>query len=217
MLELLTGKRRLPGFKRKWEKKQLGSHAVLKARIGWHGLTTKEYLKSGSYYLVTGTEFSRGRITWGDCHFVERSRFDQDPNIQLRTGDVLVTKDGTIGKVALVDELSLPATLNSGVFVVRPREFAFDPRFFYCVMQSRVFSNFLAQLRVGSTINHLYQKDFVHFTFAAPPTIEEQAAVASALLDIDASIAEFDTKLTKARAIKQGMMQELLTGRIRLV
>jgi type I restriction enzyme S subunit len=50
-----------------------------------------------------------------------------------------------------------------------------------------------------------------------PSTIEEQTAIAQILIDMDAEIAELETKLTKARAVKQGMMQQLLTGRIRLL
>lgn len=217
MQELLTAQRRLPGFSREWKPIRLGDCAVLKARIGWQGLTTAEYLDSGNFYLVTGTEFKNGYIDWGSCVFVEESRYKQDKYIQLRLHDVLVTKDGTIGKIALINELQLPATLNSGVFVIRPIDGKFHPEFFYYLLCSEVFERFLSQLSAGSTINHLYQKDFVGFSFYQPETLEEQTAIAQVLSDMDADIAAVETRLTKARAIKQGMMQELLTGRIRLV
>lgn len=217
MQELLTGQKRLPGFAGEWIEKRLGDCAVLKARIGWQGLTTAEYKVSGDYYLVTGTEFSNGYIDWGNCFFIDEARYKQDRNIQIRLHDVLVTKDGTIGKVALVDQLPLPATLNSGVFVIRPEEPAFHPDFFYYLLCSEIFTDFLAQLSAGSTINHLYQKDFVGFVFGLPSSIEEQTAIATVLSDLDAELAALETKLAKARQLKQGMMQELLTGRIRLV
>ena len=217
MQELLTGKKRLPGFSGDWEVKQLGATATLKARIGWQGLTTAEYLDSGDYYLVTGTEFKEGNIDWENCHYVDEFRYKQDKYIQVKEHDVLVTKDGTIGKIALVTELSRPATLNSGVFVIRPIEAAFNPEFFYYLLCSSVFNDFLVQLSAGSTINHLYQKDFVSFAYKTPPTIDEQIAIAAILTDMDAEITTLEAKLTKARQIKQGMMQELLTGRIRLI
>ena len=200
-----------------WIEKRLGNTAVLKARIGWQGLTTKEYLDSGDYYLITGTEFQDGYIDWSNCHYVNASRYKQDKNIQVREHDVLVTKDGTIGKVALITDLPKPATLNSGVFVIRPIEDAFQPEFFYYLLCSKVFTEFLNQLSAGSTINHLYQKDFVNFVYKTPATIEEQTAVAEILSDMDAEIAALEGKLTKARQVKQGMMSELLTGRVRLV
>jgi type I restriction enzyme S subunit len=127
-----------------------------------------------------------------------------------------VTKDGTIGKVALVNNLPSPATLNSGVFVIRPKGNAFLPEFFFHLLRSTVLKNFLAQLSAGSTISHLYQKDFVSFCYAAPPTIEEQSAIANIITGMDAEIAVLEARLAKARQIKQGMMQALLTGAIRL-
>lgn len=200
-----------------WVEKNLGRTATLKARIGWQGLTTAEYLETGDYYLVTGTDFKGGYIDWNHCPFVEESRYKQDKNIQLRQHDVLVTKDGTIGKVALVNQLDKPATLNSGVFVIRPLENSFDPVFFYYLLCSNLFAVFLAQLSAGSTINHLYQKDFVTFNYKTPSTIEEQIAIATVLSEMDAEIAELESKLVKTRALKQGMMQKLLTGEIRLI
>jgi type I restriction enzyme, S subunit len=217
MQELLTGKRRLPGFRGNWVTQRLGDTATLRARIGWQGLTTTEYLDSGEYYLVTGTEFRGHSIDWANCHYVSESRYKQDPHIQLRKNDVVVTKDGTIGKVALITDLPKPATLNSGVFVIRPIDNAFDPAFFYYLLCSRVFTGFLAQLSAGSTINHLYQKEFVNFAYTAPSDVQEQAAIAKMLNDMDGDIAAAKAKLDKVRQLKQGMMQELLTGNIRLV
>jgi len=216
MQELLTGKRRLPGFEGEWEMKKLGDTASLKARIGWQGLTTAEYLDSGDFYLVTGTEIEKGRVSWHDCHYVDEARYKQDKFIQLRPRDVLVTKDGTIGKIALVTDLPGPATLNSGIFVIRPTENSFNPEFFYYLLCSQVFSEFLGQLAAGSTINHLYQKDFVSFSYRTPPANEEQAEIASTLNAIDGELIALQARLDKTREIKQGMMQDLLAGRIRL-
>lgn len=221
MQELLTppqkGGKRLPGFSGDWEEKNLGKSATLKARIGWQGLTTSEYLDSGNYGLVTGTDFKNGFIDWDNCVYVEKDRYDQDKNIQLKKDDVLVTKDGTIGKVALINELPLPTTLNSGVFVIRSINNSFDQKFFYYILMSKYFAEFLGKLTAGSTISHLYQKDFVHFNFFAPKSLEEQREIALILNDMDLEIEALEAKKTKYQGIKQGMMQELLTGKTRLV
>jgi type I restriction enzyme, S subunit len=199
-----------------WIELTLGASAQLKARIGWQGLTTSEYLDSGEYHLITGTEFFDGFIDWDNCHFVDKLRYDQDKYIQVRENDVLVTKDGTIGKVAFVDNLPRPATLNSGVFVIRPLANAFRPKFFYYLLMSPIFAEFLAKLSAGSTISHLYQKDFVKFSFFVPPTEQQQDSIASTLMDMDHDIQATEARLTQVRRIKHGMMQELLTGRVRL-
>ena len=218
MQELLTGKKRLPGFNEEWEELNFAERAKLKARIGWQGLTTSEYLQSGFAYLITGTDFHGGRIKWDTCHFVDEKRYKQDLNIQIKKHDILLTKDGTIGKVAYISDIQKPTTLNSGVFVIRPaKENSFDPNFVYHVLNSFIFDNFLAKLSAGSTINHLYQKDFVSFTFKAPSELAEQRAIAQVLSDMDSEIEQLEKKLSKCKQIKQGMMEELLTGRIRLV
>lgn len=203
--------------KKNWEEKTLGEIATLKARIGWQGLTTAEYKKTGDYFLITGTEFKNGFIDWANCVYVDESRYKQDKNIQIKEHDVLVTKDGTIGKVALIKSVPKPATLNSGVFVIRPIDNSFHPEFFYYLLLSEVFAIFLSQLSAGSTINHLYQKDFVTFKFLQPKTIEEQMRIAQILSDIDSEIQELELQLEKYKMIRQGMIQSLLTGKIRLV
>lgn len=216
MQQLLTGKKRLDGFSDEWKMVNIGQDCTLKARIGWQGLTTSEYKDNGHYFLVTGTDFNNGLVDWDTCHYVDKWRYTQDKNIQLKIGDVLITKDGTIGKVGYVDSLRLPATLNSGVFVIRPKSDEIFPKYLYYIFSSEVFREFLSKLTAGSTITHLYQKDFVYFSFKTPKLLE-QKAIATALSDMDSDIETLKTKLQKTKAIKTGMMQELLTGKTRLL
>ena len=199
-----------------WKKKSLGSCASIKARIGWQGLTTKEYLDSGAYYLITGTDFVDGRIDWNNCHFVSKDRFDQDPNIKIQKGDVLVTKDGTIGKVAFLDKIPGPGTLNSGVFVIRSKDQHLSQRYLAKVFVSKYFDDFIDSIVAGSTIVHLYQKDIVNFSFMVPPTVEEQERIADTLESIDALLIELDAYLDKKKAIREGVLQQLISGTTRL-
>ena len=217
MQMLVTGKKRLDGFDGEWVKINLSKNSKLKARIGWQGLTTAEYLDEGYSYLITGTDFKDGQIDWNGCHYVDYNRYEQDPNIQVSNGDLLLTKDGTIGKVAYVADLTRPATLNSGVFLVKPITDAYIAHFMFYVLESSVFKDFLQQLSAGSTINHLYQKDLVKFDLYVPPTKEEQEAIAGILFDMDSDIHRLEKKLSKYQKIKQGMMEELLTGKVRLM
>lgn len=203
-------------LKDSWKEINLGKSATLKARIGWQGLTTAEYLNTGDYFLVTGTDFLNGFIDWNNCVHVEKERYDQDKYIQLQVDDILVTKDGTIGKVAIVDKIVKPTTLNSGVFVIRPFGKSFYAKYLFYILRSGHFADFLSKLTAGSTINHLYQKDFVRYTFPAPPNLEEQRLIADILSDTDILIQNLKTLVVKKKGIKQGAMQELLTGKKRL-
>ena len=193
-----------------WQIRNIANSCSIKARIGWQGLTKSEYQKFGEFILITGTDFKNGTICWETCSFVSKYRYEQDRYIQVQIGDVLITKDGTIGKVAFVNELPYPSTLNSGVFVVRPLDKDIDKTFLSLIFKSKYFDDFLDKLIAGSTINHLYQKDFVSFNFPIPSK-QEQQAIAETLSDIDALIDVLNKQVEKKKNIKQGAMQELLT------
>lgn len=193
-----------------WEVKNIIKTSNLKARIGWQGLTTAEYLNNGDYLLVTGTDFDNGKINWQSCFYVEKKRYDQDTNIQLKNGDVLITKDGTIGKVAYIDKLPKPTTLNSGVFVVRPLNEAYNTKYFYYLLQSNIFISFLNKLKAGSTIVHLYQKDLSNFDYIIPSDIQEQEKIAEVLGDVDSLIDKTQQLINKKKDLKTATMQKLL-------
>ena len=140
----------------------------LNARIGWQGLRQDEFLDTGDYYLVTGVDFKSNRIDWSNCHYVTRERFDQDTNIQLKNDDVLVTKDGTLGKVARVKGLTKSSTLHSGVFVKRAVMGLTTNASMYYALLSKDFENFIEDCKTGSTIAHLNQKAFYEYQFPTP-------------------------------------------------
>lgn len=189
----------------------------LKARIGWQGLRSDEFLDYGYFCLITGTDIIEGEINWADTYYITSERYNQDKTIQLRIGDILITKDGTIGKVGYVDTLPKPATLNSGVYVVRSKdEKSILNQYLARFFKSLFFENFIGELKAGSTISHLYQKDFVHLDIVYPQNPEEQRRIAEALSDVDKLIRELDTLIEKKRSIMQGAMQDLLTARRRL-
>ncbi len=199
----------------KWELKTIGDTSFLKGRIGWQGLTTKEYLSKGNYLLVTGTDFNDGDINWDTCVYVEGDRYNMDENIQLKNEDILVTKDGTIGKIAYVSSLPKPATLNSGIFVLRPLNGEYYPKFLYYILNSFYFDYFMNILKAGSTISHLYQRDFVKFKFPVPP-LDEQKQIASILSKVDEQIQDNKKELKHLHELKKGLMQDLLTGKVRV-
>ena len=198
-----------------WDIQSVGKHCSVKARIGWQGLRSDEYLTSGEYGLITSTDIVDGMVDWRTCCFVSKARYSQDPNIIVQENDTLISKDGTIGKVGIVQNIPFPSTLNSGVFVVRPKLDNVYKKYLAFAFKSIYFQNFINRLTAGSTIVHLYQKDIVKFVFPVPP-IAEQRAIAEALSDVDGLITALDKKIAKKRLLKQGAMQQLLTGKKRL-
>ena len=213
--DLVTGKTRLDGYAGDWTSVSFNQVIIPKARIGWQGLKKHEYLRSGYSYLIGGTDFLNGSINFDGISYVTKERYDMDPNIQVSENDVLVTKDGTIGKVAIVPKLKKPATLNSGVFVFRTNK-RLSPRYLYRILSSSVFGEFIDTLSAGSTIKHLYQKDLKKFEFDIPIDIDEQESIAEILSSMDKEIINLEEERDKMIQIRDGAMDDLLSGRVRL-
>lgn len=167
-----------------WEINRIKHTTYVKGRIGWKGLKSDEFIDEGPY-LLTGTDFDKGRINWHRSYHVSEERYKEDPYIQLKENDLLITKDGTIGKVAIVKNLPGKACLNSGIFVTRPTKKEYITSYMYWLLNSEVFSRFIDYTKTGTTISHLYQNVFVEFAFPRP-SITEQHTIA-AFLDRETS------------------------------
>ena len=176
-----------------WILKKIKHTTYVKGRIGWKGLRSDEFLELSDSYVVTGTDFENGKIKWKTCYQVPIDRYEDDPFIKLMEGDLLITKDGTIGKIAVVKDMPKIATLNSGVFLTRPYNSEYSQEFMYWILFSEVFKTFYDYNKSGSTIQHLYQNVFNEFDYMLPP-FEEQTAIAKYL---DHKTTQIDTLIAK--------------------
>ena len=159
-----------------WKINKIKYMCYLKGRVGWHGLTSDEYSDEGAY-LVTGTDFKDMHVDWNNCNHISYERYNQDHYIQLKENDLLITKDGTIGKLALVKDIPDKATLNSGIFLVRPLNNYYINNYLYWVLFSDIFVRFFDYIKTGTTISHLYQKTFENFVFPYPDINEQKEIV----------------------------------------
>ena len=185
---------------------RLGDCCKVHARIGWQALTRDEHMKTGEYMLVTGTDFIDGKINYNTCVYVTRERYEMDPHIILRENDILITKDGSIGKVAIIHNLSKPATLNSGVFVVRPKDI-FNKEYISGVFRGPLFEKFIELSKTGATIKHLNQKHLVEFRIPLP-TLEKQEVFARFSNQINKSKVEVQRALDEAQLLFDSLMQK---------
>lgn len=182
-----------------WDVKKIKHRCYVKARVGWKGLKSDEFLSEGYSYLVTGSDFKNDKVIWKECYHIDQERYEEDQYIQLQEKDLLITKDGTIGKLAIVKDLDKAACLNSGIFVVRSIKDDFSTEFLFWLLKSNVFTQFNDYTSYGSTIQHLYQNVFVEFGFPFP-TPKEQTNIANYL---DRKTAELDGLITdKKRLLK---------------
>lgn len=126
--------------------------------------------------LITGTDFEDGAVNYSTCHFVERERYEQDKHIQIKNGSILITKDGTLGKVAYVQGLSMPATLNAGVFNVEINDKTLvDNRYLFQYLKAPFLMDYVDKKATGGTIKHLNQNILVDFPVVMPSKEEQEA------------------------------------------
>lgn len=188
------------------EKIALKESCTLHARIGWQALTKKEHQKIGDYMLVTGTDFIDGKIDFSNCVYISKNRYDMDENIQIKNDDILITKDGTIGKVAIVEKLPMPATLNAGIFVVRPDK-RFNKEYISYVFKGPLFEQFVNRVKTGSTIKHLNQGKLVQFEIPLPD-MDMQNEFAKLYMQIGKSELAVKSSLEKLETLKKSLMQQ---------
>lgn len=198
-----------------WSPLKLKYASWLKGRIGWQGLKSDEYIDEGAY-LITGTDFDNGSINWNTCAHISVERFNEDSDIHIQENDLLITKDGTIGKVAVAKRSPGMVSLNSGVMLIRNvRRYKYYDKYLYYILMSEQFHLWYELSQNGaSTIKHLYQEQFYNFTFSYPP-IKEQTAIASYLDDkctaIDDVIAQAKETIEEYKSWKASVIFEAVT------
>jgi type I restriction enzyme S subunit len=188
MQHLLTGKTRLPGFSGEWEVKRLGELLTVR-----HGRSQKEVAVAGGRYPILATGGEIGRTN---------SFLYDKPS-------VLIGRKGTIDDPKFVDT---PFWTVDTLFYTEIAATAL-PRFIY----NKVLMIDWRSYNEASGVPSLSSKTIEKIQISLPSNLAEQTAIAEVLSDMDADLAALESRAAKAHAVKQGMMQELLTGKVRLV
>ncbi len=212
MQELLTGKKHLPGFSGEWDVKRLGELADI--RSGGTPSTARREFWDGDVQWCTPTDITglNGFKYLTDTNRkISHSGLKSSSAEIIPANSVLMTSRATIGECAIN---RVPVSTNQGFKNFVPFE-SVDVEFLYYLLVTQK-QGFIG-LCGGSTFLEIGKTQLNVFAVRVPATKVEQAAIATVLSDMDAELAELEAKLAKARQLKQGMMQELLTGRIRLV
>lgn len=205
--QLVTGNSRLPGFVQEW-KSNVSLHQVTTRFAGYWGAAPG--IRGVDVSIVRAGDVSAENSLTG---FARRSVTPAEfARSRCLRGDVILTTSGTIGNVAFVETDSLVA--SNFVRVLRP-SIALRGPFLYYLLQSPVAKAAMTRHTGLSAMPNL-GAGFFREPFIALPTPGEQDAISSVLVDLDSEIALLDRRRAKARAIKVGMMQQLLTGRTRL-
>ena len=197
---------RLDGFEGEWENIRLGDCAIIKGRLGWKSLKQEEYTEIGPS-MIAGKHIKNGVIDWGEVDHIPQWRYDESPDIMLENGDIIFSKDGSLGNPALVSNLKGEATINSTMMLVRLNK-KISSQFFYQVLTSSVFQKLIYLKVSGSSIPHLFQADMQDFKFYAP-SIEEQRAIGLYFSNLDNLINSYQEKISQLETLKKKLLQDM--------
>lgn len=207
--QLLTGRIRLSGFKGNWEVKRLGDIATI--RDGTH--QTPKYVESGipfySVEHVTSGDFANTKFISAAEH---RSLTKSS---KIEKGDILMTRIGSIGDCKLID-WDVDASFYVSLALLKINE-GYHPPFIAHYSKSESFKKEVELHSLQSAIPKKINLGPISDVKIKLPPLSEQVAISSILTDMDAELSAFQKRREKTRALKQGMMQELLTGQTRLV
>lgn len=211
MQQLLTGQTRLPGFEGEWVTKPLSQLADI--RSGGTPSTSNSSFWSGEIPWCTPTDIT---ALCGGKYLTSTDRCISPAGLQassaeiIPTNSVIMTTRATIGECAIN---TIPMTTNQGFKNLVPQ--SVDGEFLYYLMTT--YKNRLVQLCAGSTFLEIGKKQLDKFELYLPENLDEQEAISATLSDMDNELVAIEKRRAKTAALKQAMMQSLLTGRIRLI
>jgi type I restriction enzyme, S subunit len=212
MQQLLTGQIRLPGFSGEWFRTELKHLVRTPITDGPH--LTPTFYETGIPFLSVNN-LTNNRIDLTDLRFISKA----DDEIFSRKckpqkGDVLLGKAASVGKVAIVED-DLDFNIWSPIALVRSGE-TLDAKFLYFQLLSADSITQVTLLTNSSSQGNIGMGDIEKIQISYP-CVDEQIAISKVLTSMDVEISALESRRNKTAALKQGMMQELLTGRTRLV
>ena len=222
MQELLTGKKRLPGFTGEWQEHILGDLCYLITKQTGFDYTNEikpslvDINSNGTLPFIQNKDFCGKIINIQTDYYIPYDVAIKYPRILLDETCLLISLSGRIGNVGLYEKSNGLSFIGGAVGICR---FNDEKNAEWCMLylQSSSGQKQIFECQKSGAQHNLTVEDVRKLVVKLPATLEEQTAIASILSDMDSEIEALEQKLEKTRQIKQGMMQQLLTGKIRLV
>ena len=213
MQQLLTGKKRLKGFYEPWVEKKLGENATILR--GGSPRPIENYITDSQDGL---NWIKIGDVKPDDKYFRKTAEKIKKEGLaktrQVKKGDFILSNSMSFGRPYILD---IDGCIHDGWLVIQDYQEAYDMQFLYYVLCSDGVKDQYIAMAAGSSVQNLNKEKVANVILNAPVSLEEQTAIASVLTSMDNEIAALELKKSKYEQIKQGMMQQLLTGKIRLV
>lgn len=215
MQELLTGRKRLQGFSDEWEVKTIGTFADVKTGPFGSALHEKDYVPEGTP-LITVEHLSEFGVVHSNMSMVSDFDVQRLKAYTLQTNDIVFSRVGAVDRNSLISKEEEGWLFSGSLLRLRiQKDNVFAPFISY-LFYGEPFRRHVGSMAVGQTRLSLNTRIISNIPIAIP-SLAEQTTIAKILSDLDAEITALEQNREKTRLLKQGMMQELLTGRIRLV
>lgn len=212
--QLLTGKKRINGFSSTWRTEQL---STVSSRIGV-GLATSvtQYYRDEGRIIFRNLNIKENYLDDSDVLFLDNDFASKNPNKEIREEDVLTVHTGYVGVSCVVPE-KYDGALTFTTLITTTKKKELLPEYLSYHLNSSLGHKVIEDLQTSGGRNNLNVADFEKYTLSFPSEIEEQKEIIDILKDMDCDIRRLEEKLLKYQKIKQGMMEELLTGKVRIV
>ncbi|MBM6657635.1 restriction endonuclease subunit S [Bacteroides gallinaceum] len=202
-----------------WTTIRLGYCAWIRARLGWKGLKSDEYVDNG-YPFLSAFNIVNNKLDWNKLNYINKFRYEESPEIKLRIGDILLVKDGAgIGKCARVDSLPLgEATANGSLAFITANERVYY-KFLHYYIISNSFNKYKDLLITGMGVPHLTQGEIKNMMLPIPPLNEQYIIVQR--LDkninvIDNILEHYLQQITFLQERKRIIINDVVTGKVKV-
>lgn len=214
MQMLVTGKKRLGNFSGEWFDCTLDSIAyVLNGDRGVNYPSGDDFIEYGIPFINAGN-ISNNIVDISTVDYISIEKYNSLGGVKIQKNDIIFCLRGSLGKCAISNFTGgAPA---SSLCVIRAKD-GIDARFLFHIINLEITSRQIDNLNAGSSQPNLSAKSLKSFKFIIPKDVAEQEMISNILSDMDLDIYKLEEKLSKYQKIKQGMMEELLTGKVRLV
>lgn len=211
---LLSGKHRLDGYSSSWRTSEL-SKVTSRVGVGLATSVTQYYRDSGTI-IFRNLNIKENYLDDTDVLYLEEEFASRNPNKAIHKGDVLTVHTGYVGISCVVPE-KYDGALTFTTLITTTNKKELLPEYLSYHLNSSLGHRVIEDLQTSGGRKNLNVSDFEKYTLTFPKDINEQRAIVSVLADMDVEIRKLEEKLSKYQKIKQGMMEELLTGKVRLM
>ena len=196
-----------------WEVSNLTNIVDIKGRVGWKGYTKKDLVEFGPLAIGAMHINSNNKLDLSEPVYLSKKKYEESPEIMVSKDDIILAQRGSLGKVVLIEKEIGEATINPSMVLIK--NIKINSRYLYYFLCSEYIQKVIFKETSQTSIPMISQEQIGKFKIIIP-TIKEQEKIASILSEVDKKIEEYENKKQKLEKLKKGLMQQLLTGMIRV-